>query len=184
MTKSLILTDTQSALVEDSMYIVKYMVYKKMRDILSGYMLDFQEAEAIANECLCRSVQTYDPDKGVKFTTYAARLIYLTLLSEATRKQKKRMQHEISLDTPIDSTDEEDVLTLKDMLVTAEEDPCCSHVWVKDTLASIDPRVRPFFAGEMNQTEIARKYGMSNALVSRLVSRERERLQKEIREQM
>ena len=164
-------------LVENNMKIARYMVYKKMHHLLTNYCVELDEALAIANLTLCRSALTYDASKGASFATYAARLIYKTLLSEATYKQKKRSKHEVSLDALTYNTQS------PFHSISCDDDPCFSSLWVKETLASIDPRVRPFFAGTMNQCEIAKATGLSQSYISRLIQSERERLQKELREE-
>ena len=175
------LTDSQRELVENNMGIARYMVYKKMRQLLTSYRLELDDALGIANLALCRSALTYDPDKGAAFASYAARLIYQTLLNETTRKQKKRLQHEVSIGSMIgDAKSGRHGSRLN--ALTTDEDPCFSSLWVKETLASIDPRVRAFFKGEKTQCEIAKATGLSQSYISRLVQSERERLQKELSE--
>ncbi len=72
----------------------RFLAYKISRKFLDA--LDKDEAESIALEALCRAVILFNPDYGVKFTTYAWRAIYNTLLQEA-EKRKRIRSHESDL---------------------------------------------------------------------------------------
>jgi DNA-directed RNA polymerase specialized sigma24 family protein len=80
------------------------------------------------------------------------------------------------VDAPLRGSRERETRTAHDVISRGEADPCFSRLWMKETLESIDPRVRAFFAGAKTQGEIARERGCTKSNVSRMVNRERKRL--------
>jgi DNA-directed RNA polymerase specialized sigma subunit len=74
------LTDEQRDLVERHAKLASAMAYRKLKGLLLDYNVSLSEAQAIAYEALCRSAQTFDPDRNIKFISYAARLIRVWLL--------------------------------------------------------------------------------------------------------
>jgi DNA-directed RNA polymerase specialized sigma subunit len=172
------LTDTQRELVEKNTQLSRYMVYTKMRGFLSAQRMSLEDAVAYADAALCRSALTFDPERGVKFGAYAARLITKTLLYQARRNQKNSSFVEVSFDAPLRNMKGEETGSLHDLVPSSGgSDPCFSELWVKETLASIDPRLRSYFTGDKTQMEIARACGLSQSYISRLVVLERKRLQ-------
>jgi RNA polymerase sigma factor (sigma-70 family) len=104
------LDERQSKLVEDNMPLVNYMV-NRMRDVVCASGLGYDDAVAAGNLGLCRAAKRYKPDRGAKFSTYAGRAIYMSILDAAQKthpmmkrtyaKDPSKLPRVFSLDAPI-----------------------------------------------------------------------------------
>lgn len=63
---------------------------------------------------LLKAVKTYKPEKGVKFSTYAGRCIKNEILMHFRKEGRKRTY--ISVDTPMQVSEENERLTYKDVI--------------------------------------------------------------------
>ena len=103
--------NARKKLIEHNLRMVVHVIKKY-------YASDCEQDDliSIGTLGLIKAVNTFQPDKGVRLATYAARCIENEILM-FFRSQKK-IQHDISLDEPIETDSEGNPLTLMDILYT------------------------------------------------------------------
>ena len=152
-------------------HIVKkyYAQYKNEEDLIS-----------IGTIGLIKAIDTYDPDKGIRFATYAGKCLQNEILM-FFRAQKKT-GCEISMNETIDVDKDGNPLTYADILAT--EDHIAEELFTKMTSAKavayimkdLDARERKILIARYGldggtprtQREIARQMGISRSYVSRI----------------
>jgi RNA polymerase sporulation-specific sigma factor len=90
---------------------------RRQTQILHASGIDYNEAVAIGNLALCKAAKRFNPDKGVKFATYAYRAILNDILFAAqktnplvkrvTEKNRDKIPLVCSLDAPISTCPDE-----------------------------------------------------------------------------
>lgn len=178
--------EARSILIERNLRLVAHIAKK-----FEGSGEDQDDLISIGTIGLIKAVNTYDPDKGTKLATYAAKCIENEILMHL-RTLKKR-QGEVSLFDPIGTDKEGNEVTLIDILGT-EPDAVAEAVEngyeyrrVRDHLKRLSAREREVLElrygilGGLRRTqrEIAKKLGISRSYVSRI---EKKAIQKLIRE--
>lgn len=129
---------------------------------------------------LIKGISTFDPTKNVRLATYTSRCIENELLMYFRSCKKK--SREVSLDEPIEQSDDNNHLSLMDVLSC--EDPSLERVDNSDRFTqlfqclhtSLDPRERDILTlrygltGEppLTQREVAARRGISRSYISRL----------------
>lgn len=81
----------------------KNLIYKGIRGLYSPIYNDIEELEQEAFICLLKAVETFDVDKGFKFSTYAMSCIRAITMKRADYKK------DVSLDEPLSNLDNENV---------------------------------------------------------------------------
>lgn len=151
---------------------------------------DTDELLSVGSVGLVKAVNSYDPEKGVRFATYAARCIDNEILMYF-RNQKKTCL-DISFDEPIETDSEGNPLTLTDII--CNEDNTLDEIWkstycrraIKYVDEMENSRERSIMIlryglngkAPMKQSEIAKLYKISRSYVSRIETKCLKKLKK------
>ena len=177
-------TDARNTLIERNLRLVAHIVKK----YTSGEK-ENEDLISIGTIGLIKAIDTFDPDKGIKLATYAARCIENELLMwyRSQRKQSK----EVYLNDSIGADREGNEISLMDIIETEDEDVAermereenvirLRHL-IKNSLTDREKKIICLRYGlhaggkEVTQREIAGMYGISRSYVSRI---EKKALQK------
>ena len=168
--------DARNQLIEHNLRLVAHIVKKygargenEQEDLLS-----------IGTVGLIKAVTTFDPARGIRLTTYAARCIENEILMEF--RSRKKTAGEIYMDDPIDTDAEGNALTLSDVIADGGSigDEIERKLRVERLYGLLNgiltERERQIIAlryglterGELTQHVIARELGISRSYVSRI----------------
>lgn len=165
------MTEDQAKQVEENMPLVHFLVRKYYKDTrsLGGY----EDKVQIGSIGLCKAVQTFDPENGCTFSTYAAKCIRNEI------KQALRSEHAPSrggADTPL-SLDElfgEDAVPLANLIPDPAADTerqLDAQARLRQILKAFDgePVLLAVATRQMTQQEAADLLGVSQAHVHRRI---------------
>lgn len=96
------LTEEQRKMVEDN-YGLIYTALKKC-----CLQYEYEDYYGVAAEGLCNAVRTYDPNRGVKFSTYAMKCMWGACFTEKRKGRTQRSGNDVtivSLSDPVPGTD-------------------------------------------------------------------------------
>ena len=102
-------TNAKNELIEHNLRLVAHIIKKYYSNSVQQ-----DDLISIGTIGLIKAVNTFDPDKGTRLATYAARCIENEILMHF-RAQKKSAQ-DISVNEPIDTDSEGNPLTLMDII--------------------------------------------------------------------
>ena len=113
------LTDTQRAIVEDNLHLIKYALAR-----VPVYLFDSREdAYQIGAIGLIKAARSFDSTKNVLFATYASRCIINELLMAVRKILSARANRcTCSLDAPVMLANGES-MTLADLILSNEPEP-------------------------------------------------------------
>ena len=171
-------TKAREALIEHNLRLVSH--------ILKKYQSEYDDQEdliSIGTIGLIKAVDSFDPDKGIRFATYGARCIENEILMFF--RSKKKDSNVISVNEPIDTDSEGNPLTLIDVIYC--DDTISDDIDLKrkterlyqlidemdcdrDKMIIIK-RYGLYNTPEMTQREIAKELGISRSYVSRIETR-------------
>ena len=153
--------------------LVYYVLNKKFP--MNRFDDDFQQ---IARLGLWKACLRYDENKG-KFSTYAVPAIENEIKRELRKMSRKPI--ETSLDALIrDTSDDADKLTISGVCMSEQDVEFFDTTWVDKELTDRQKRILSLLYDGMAQTEIAKEIGISQAMISREVSKIRNVAQKYI----
>lgn len=178
--------EARNILTERNLRLVAHIVKK-----FDGTREDLDDLISIGTIGLIKAINTYNPEKGTRLATYAARCIENEILMHLRFMKKARS--EISLYDPIGTDREGNEISLIDVLGTHPEvvseavENKFEHRRILDKLTQLTQRERKILelrfglgeGGRQTQREIARKLGISRSYVSRI---EKKALSKLIRQ--
>lgn len=126
---------------------------------------------------LCRVIDKFDPEQNIKFSTYLSAALF-NMLGMQARKNPVKAD---SLDKPVG---EDETLTMKDILVDSRSVPTEVLIenmdFLKDVLCCLQYQYRKVYIDkvfrDMNQYDIAKKYNISQATVSNMLSKTFEKI--------
>lgn len=163
------LSDEQRKLVEDNMNLVFYVIHR--------YNLSLNEQD-LGFIGLCKAANTFDASKGLKFSTYAVRVIINEILY-GLRSEKKYQDNTIPINTKVYPTEDASI-TIEDTV----EDPLSIDGIM--TLSELNKNVLEFISNlseedkivylgvifyNKTQKEISRKLNLSQACISRRLNK-------------
>lgn len=151
---------------------------------------DSDELLSVGSVGLVKAVNSYNPDKGVRFATYASRCIDNEILM-FFRNQKKTSL-DISFDEPIETDAEGNPLTLTDIVSNEDNilEEICKETYCRKAVKYVDELtdtrersimiLRYGLNGKkpMKQNEVAKLYGISRSYVSRIETKCLKKLKK------
>lgn len=167
--------NAKNELIEHNLRLVAHIIKKY-------YSSSVQQDDliSIGTIGLIKAINTFDPDKGTRLATYAARCIENEILMQF-RAQKKTAQ-DISVNEPIDTDSEGNPLTLMDIISTEDEivEDIYKITMLKRLSAEVakikDQREKSIImmrygldgARPMTQLEVSKKLNISRSYVSRI----------------
>lgn len=178
----------KKVLIERNLRLVAHIVKK-----YNNTGKDLDDLISIGTIGLIKGINTYDPSKGTRLATYAARCIENEILMTIRSSKKEKM--EVSLSDPIGMDKEGNEINLLDILGTDIDliiNEVDLNIQTKKLYKAIDKvlkrrektiillRYGLVEGGCRTQREIATMLGISRSYVSRIESRAIEKLNKEI----
>lgn len=165
-------------LIEHNLRLVAHIVKK-----YGNTRTDNEDLIQIGTIGLIKAVDTYEPNKGTKLATYAARCIENEILMHL--RAIKHSRQDVSLNDPIGMDAEGNEITLEDILSADDEnvpeivEVLINSAEIQERLKTLEPREREilierFGLGgqeEKTQREIAKRMGISRSYVSRIEKR-------------
>lgn len=179
--------EARNILIEHNLRLVAHITKK-----FEATGEDSEDLISIGTIGLIKAINTFDPDKGTRLATYAARCIENEILMHLRATKKTRV--EVSLYDPIGIDKEGNEITLIDVLGT-EHDIVADSVEnvfeqrrVLDKVKYLSKRERNvlelryglFNTFRKTQREIAKRLGISRSYVSRIEKKAIEKLIKEL----
>ena len=165
----------RAALIEHNLRLVAHIMKKYY-----AAESDQEDLISIGTIGLIKAVDSFDPDKGTRLATYAARCIENEILMHF--RARRRTAGTVSLSEPMESDSEGNPLSLLDLIYT--EDTIADDLDVKRKTRQLyaflaemeDSREKQILISryglyggrEMTQRELAKSLGISRASVSRL----------------
>ena len=176
-------------LIEHNLRLVAHIAKKYYAD-----ENDRDDLVSIGTVGLIKAVDSFDPTKGIRLSSYASRCIENEILMYLRRNNKTKM--EVSIDEPLNVDWDGNELLLSDILGTDEnviynkmEEEVNYHLLYK-ALAKLSPRektiiqlrfgIRTADGEEKTQKEVADFLGISQSYISRLEKKIIGRLKKDI----
>lgn len=167
--------NAKNELIEHNLRLVAHIIKKYYSNSVQQ-----DDLISIGTIGLIKAVNTFDPDKGTRLATYAARCIENEILMQF-RAQKKSAQ-DISVNEPIDTDSEGNPLTLMDIIST--EDEIVEDIYKITMLKKLskeierigDQREKAIImmrygldgTKPMTQLEVSKKLNISRSYVSRI----------------
>ncbi len=168
-------TSAKNELIEHNLRLVAHIIKKYYSNSVQQ-----EDLISVGTIGLIKAINTFDPDKGTRLATYAARCIENEILMQF-RAQKKNAQ-DISVNEPIDTDSEGNPLTLMDIIST--EDEIVEDIYKMSMLKKLaseiekisDPREKSIIimrygldgGKAMTQLEVSKKLNISRSYVSRI----------------
>lgn len=180
--------NARNVLIEHNLRLVAHIVKK-----FENTGEDNEDLISIGTIGLIKAIESFQPDKGTKLATYAARCIENEILMHL--RSLKKTRKDVSLHDPIGTDKEGNEITLIDVLGT-DSDEIVDMVQLKLEKAKIysrlnllDEREQEVIRGrfglpdgeEKTQREIAEELGISRSYVSRIEKRALTKLLHELR---
>lgn len=177
--------EARNTLIEHNLRLVAHIVKKYY-----AQSVDQDDLISIGTIGLIKGISSFDPAKGARLATYAARCIENEILMQF-RAQKKTSQ-DISVNEPIDTDSEGNPLTLMDIIST--EDEIVEDIYKITMLKKLstevgrikDPREKSIIMMRygldgmrpMTQLEVSKKLNISRSYVSRIEKKALKELRK------
>ena len=164
-------------LIEHNLRLVAHIAKKYYAD-----ENDRDDLVSIGTVGLIKAVDSFDPTKGIRLSSYASRCIENEILM-FFRSAKKTAQ-DVSLNDPIDTDKDGNTLTLLDTIATDD------HIKVRQLYDAVKTRLSPRereiillrygLTGQrpLVQREVAKKLNISRSYVSRLEKKALQKLRK------
>lgn len=153
--------------------LVYHVLHRKFP--MSRYDDDFQQIGRLG---LWKACLSYDETKG-KFSTYAVPCIANQIKMELRKMGRKPI--EVSLEALVKDTDENgERLTISGLFMSEQDVGFVDTIWVDKELTDRQKRILGLLYDGMVQADIAREIGISQAMVSREVTKIRNIAQKYI----
>ncbi|NPV42472.1 MAG: RNA polymerase sporulation sigma factor SigK [Firmicutes bacterium] len=180
--------EARNILIERNLRLVAHIVKK-----FGNTSEDTDDLISIGTIGLIKAISTFDPDKGTRLATYAARCIENEILMNLRTTKKTKI--EVSLHNPIGIDKEGNEISLMDILGT-DSDAVTDEIAlkfqkkrlydkIKSALKGREKKVIELRYGLLNgsvktQREIAHILGISRSYVSRIEKRAIKKLSKEL----
>ena len=167
-------------LVTDNLRLV-YHLFNKLKQ--TAIVVDNKEdiiSEGTVG--LVKAANTYDPTKGVRFSTYASRCINNEMLMYI-RRINKRTANEVSLYKVVARDEEGNNISYADILPTdTNTEDCIAEVAMDDFMAQqkdIDREIVAALRQGHTQKEVAAMVGLQQPTVSRRICKLKKKFRKE-----
>ena len=174
------MTAEQQELAANNMGLVPYIV-KQYFSRLSYFERD--DLYSIGYYGLCKAARDFDPERGCKFATVAAKYIRMQILDaiqKATRQSRDVRKCATTVDQPAPSKKGRDGDTIGTLIVAVDHVETIADAklligWLDDQCGKDARIIRLYIAG-YTQGEIAAQVGLTQSGVSRHLSAAKERI--------
>lgn len=161
----------RETLVCDNIRLVYYIFGKLSQTEFSALHKDDIISSGILG--LVKAANTFDTERGTKFSTYAALCIRNEMLMYM-RKARRYFNQEISLESPVTVDESGAILTIADTLEANEnpQDECLAGLMYKEfiqKLTPLDQRVLIMRIEGYKQKEISARLGYSQGYIARRI---------------
>ena len=179
--------NAKNELIEHNLRLVAHIIKKY-------YSSSVQQDDliSIGTIGLIKAINTFDPDKGTRLATYAARCIENEILMFLRRNN--RVKSEVSIDEPLNQDRDGNELLLSDILGTDEDviyknlEDEVDHKLLKIAISKLSDKEKYIMnlrfgmngCAEKTQKEVADLLGISQSYISRLEKRIMGKMRKEI----
>ena len=179
--------EARNVLIERNLRLVAHIIKKYYTQ-----NSDQEDLVSIGTIGLIKGISSFDPAKGARLATYAARCIENEILMYF--RSQKKLQNEVSLSDSIDSDREGDALQLMD--VVGVDDTMLEDLHDRDSALRLRTLVKTCLttreaeiirlryglggALPLTQREVASAFGISRSYVSRIEKRALEKLRAEL----
>lgn len=182
--------EAKRVLIEHNLRLVAHVCKK-----YSSPNIDQDDIISIGSIGLIKGINTYDPNKSIKLSTYISKCIDNEVLMYF--RAKKKQNKEVYLEDPIGKDKDDNCITLSDILENDEkniEDEIDSNAKIKKLYNSIGhvlkPREREIIElrfglngrKQKTQREIAKKLNISRSYVSRIETKAIQKLANEFKQ--
>lgn len=168
----------RNKLVEHNLRLVAHIVKK-----FENGREDVEDLIGVGNLGLMKAIDTYDPSRGTKLATYAAKCVENEILMYL--RSRKKTRKEVSLHDPVGVDREGNEVTLIEMLSSDDDavpdqvDCLWQHSRVREWLEALPRKEREVLERRYGlrdgirrtQRDIARELGISRSYVSRIEKR-------------
>ena len=177
-------TRARQRLIEHNLRLVAHIIKKHYASAR-----DQEDLVSIGTIGLIKAVDTFDPSKGSRLATYAARCVENEILMHF--RAAKKTERDVSLSEPIDTDGEGRPLTLMDVLT--QEDTIAEDLERRVALSRLgdyvaqclEPREQEILrlryglgCRALTQWQVAERLGISRSYVSRIETRALEKLRR------
>ena len=179
--------EARNVLIERNLRLVAHIIKKYYTQ-----SSDQEDLVSIGTIGLIKGISSFDPTKGARLATYAARCIENEILMYF--RSQKKLQNEVSLSDSIDSDREGDALQLMD--VVGVDDTMLDDLYDRDSALRLRSLVKTCLSAReaeiirlryglggtlpLTQREVASAFGISRSYVSRIEKRALEKLKAEL----
>lgn len=183
--------DARNILIEHNLRLVAHVCKK-----YSNSKIEQDDLISIGSIGLIKGINTYNPEKSIKLSTYISKCIENEILMHF--RSTKKLNNEVYLEDPIGKDKDDNIVTLKDILEN-DERPIDEEIdlkikilnlykQIKDVLKTREKNIIELRFGlngkkPKTQNEIAKKMGISRSYVSRIESKAINKLAQELKEQ-
>ena len=179
--------EARTVLIERNLRLVAHIIKKYYTQ-----NADQEDLISIGTIGLIKGISSFNPSKGARLATYAARCIENEILMYF--RAQKKLQSEVSLSDSIDSDQEGDALQLMD--VVGVEDTLLEDLYDRDSALRLRTLVQTILTPReaeiirlryglggtipLTQREVAASFGISRSYVSRIEKHALEKLRVEL----
>ena len=178
----------RSTMIERNLRLVVYIARK-----FENTGISIEDLISIGTIGLIKAVNSFNPDKNIKLSTYASRCIENEILM--VLRKTSRLKLEVSFDEPLNTDWDGNELLLSDILGTEPDlvsrnlDSAVEKEMLYNAIKTLNPREKSIVnlryglgqEKEHTQKEVADMMGISQSYISRLEKRIIEKLKNELR---
>ena len=182
--------EARNILIEHNLRLVAHVCKK-----YSNSKVDLDDLISIGSIGLIKGINTYNPEKSIKLSTYISKCIDNEILMHF--RATKKLNNEVYLEDPIGKDKDDNTVTLKDILEN-DDKPIEEEIDLKLKISRLYRKIKKILKDRertiielrfglngkspKTQHDIAKSLGISRSYVSRIETKAISKLAKEIRE--
>lgn len=182
--------DARNILIEHNLRLVAHVCKK-----YSSSKVDQDDLISIGSIGLIKGINTYNPDKSIKLSTYISKCIENEILMHF--RTTKKLNNEVYLEDPIGKDKDDNMISLKDILEN-DDKPIEEEIDLKLKISSLYKKIKGVLKSRersiielryglngrkpKTQKEIAKNMGISRSYVSRIETKAIGKLAQEFKE--
>lgn len=182
--------DARNILIEHNLRLVAHVCKK-----YSNSNVDQDDLISIGSIGLIKGINTYNPEKSIKLSTYISKCIENEILMHF--RSTKKIKNEVYLEDPIGKDKDDNTITIKDV-IEIDEKPIDEEIDLRLKIANLYKKIKEVLKERertiielrfglqgkkpKTQNEIAKKMGISRSYVSRIETKAIGKLAQEFKE--